>query len=75
MEGVEIVANINICVIDKTVCFSKVCDLAVLYDIAGNKVASAKNVNTLAIDNIPAGVYVVKAIADGEIVTKKVMIK
>ncbi len=75
VEGVEIVANINISVIEKTVCFSKVCDLAVLYDIAGNKVASAKNVNTLAIDNIPAGVYVVKAVADGEIVTKKVMIK
>ena len=75
VEGVEIVANINICVIDKTVCFSKVCDLAELYDIAGNKLASAKKVNTLAIDNIPAGVYVVKAVADGEIVTKKVMIK
>ena len=75
VEGVEIVANINICVIDKTVCFSKVCDLAELYDIAGNKYVSAKKVNTLAIDNIPAGVYVVKAIADGEIVTKKVMIK
>lgn len=75
VEGVEIVANINICVIDKTVCFSKVCDFAELYDIAGNKLASAKKVNTLAIDNIPAGVYVVKAIADGEIVTKKVMIK
>ena len=75
VEGVEIVANININVIDNTICFSKVCELAELYDIAGNKVASAKNVNTLATDNIPAGIYVVKAVADGEIVTKKVMIK
>ena len=75
VEGVEIASNIAINVIDKSIFFSKVCDFAELYDIAGNKVASAKNVNSLAINNIPAGVYVVRAIADGEIATKKVMIK
>ena len=60
---------------DGTILFNKVCDSVELYGIAGNKVGSAKNTNSLVVDYLPAGIYVVKVVAEGEISTQKVMIK
>lgn len=75
VDKLDVESNVVITVVDGTILFNKICESVELYGIAGNKVGSAKNTNSLVVDYLPAGIYVVKVVAEGEISTKKVMIK
>lgn len=55
--------------------FSENCEVVEVYGIAGSKVLEDRNVNALSTEQLPVGVYVVKAVLNGEVTTVKVMIK
>lgn len=55
--------------------FNSVCDFVEIYSFAGIKVAAAKNASSISTSELPAGIYVVRALVDGNVVAKKVMIK
>lgn len=55
--------------------FSKKCDMVNVYSISGGIVLGANNVAALSTESLTAGIYIVKAIENGNVTTKKVVIK
>ncbi|GEM_PF-6358302 len=48
-----------------------------MYDMAGKRVLNirAKAYQTVDVSRLPAGIYIIKVVADGQIVTKKIIKK
>lgn len=68
-------SNLSVIITENSLIFAEECEFVDMYSISGAKVASAMNVNSISTENLVSGVYVVKAVVNGEILTKKVMIK
>ena len=62
-------------IVDGALNFTSECDFVEIYTIAGLKVAAKKNVSSISTSELPAGIYVVRALVEGNVVAKKVMIK
>lgn len=75
IEEVEAKNNLKINVTADAFTFDCDCNLIEVYSIAGAKVAYATNANSVYTGNLPAGVYVVTAVVNGNVATTKVMIK
>ncbi len=55
--------------------FNSKCESVEVYNIAGAKILSMTNVDSISSKNIPVGIYVIKTICNGNVMTAKVMIK
>ncbi|MBO6296133.1 MAG: T9SS type A sorting domain-containing protein [Prevotella sp.] len=69
------VANVNIYQVGDNVMLTNTCDYVEMFNTAGARVMAAKNVNTVSTRNLAKGVYTVKVQVDGQIQTKKLVVK
>lgn len=75
INGVEdITAETSITVSGNNIAFGAMAQSIEVYGISGNMVVSESNVTSVEL-NVPAGVYIVKAIINGNVTSKKLIVK
>lgn len=75
IEALKSNSELKMAIVDGALNFTSECDFVEIYTIAGLKVAAKKNVSSISTSELPAGIYVVRALVEGNVVAKKVMIK
>lgn len=75
VETLENDSKLDVNIADGMLNFNGKCEIVEVYNIAGVKLLSEKNVDSVSYENIPSGVYVIKAVCNGNIMAAKVVIK
>ena len=79
ISGVDNLFNeerrLSIKVYGNYVALSEQAQSAAVYNMTGSQVAFDKNTSSVKTDNLSAGLYVVKVVANGKLYTQKVIIK
>ena len=75
VEGIASDSNVKVQITDNAIILSEQCDLVEIYGIAGMKLVSVKDTNSISTENFPAGIYVIKAVSNGNAITTKAVIK